>query len=302
MYRTKIALRPTPAAAPATETSAPFGEVAQRELAPRRAERDADRGLAGADHGSRQQQRGDVGAGNEQQEPGAAEQDQQRGAKAVGCRLAKGGHVRRVEPIPLRIRRGDDGGDPLHVCPRLFQRDARFASGVRKVPLAATVRVARRRHERNPHLGVAAPHAQAGDRQSKRRWHHAAHGVAPLVERDGAADDVALAAKAPPERARDDGAAVVGEPLAEERWTELSRQGGRHRRAGDELRLARRRQMESAAAEPAERVEARGLLLVVLQLGNRHRHERARRCSCSCRTATRSARCSGRAAAAAARR
>ncbi len=32
------------------------------------------------------------------------------------------------------------------------------------------------------------------------------------------------------------------------------------------------------AAEPAERVEARGLLLVVLQLGNRHRHERARRC------------------------
>ena len=49
----------------------PFGEVAQRELAPRRAERDADRGLAGADDGSRQQQRGDVGAGDEQQESGA---------------------------------------------------------------------------------------------------------------------------------------------------------------------------------------------------------------------------------------
>ena len=57
-----------------------FGEVAQRELAPRRAERDADRRLAGAHDRSRQQQRGDVGAGNEQQEAGAAEQDQQRGA------------------------------------------------------------------------------------------------------------------------------------------------------------------------------------------------------------------------------
>ena len=69
---------------------------------------------------------------------------------------------------------------------------------------------------------------------------------------------------------------VVGEPLAEERRTELPRQGRRHRRAGDELRLARRRQVVSAGAEPAEHVEARGLLLVVLQLGNRHRHERAR--------------------------
>ena len=61
-----------------------LGEIAQRQLAPRRAERDADRGLAGADDGSRQQQRGDVGAGNEQQEPCAGEQDQQRGAEAGG--------------------------------------------------------------------------------------------------------------------------------------------------------------------------------------------------------------------------
>ena len=45
-----------------------LGEVLQRELPPRRAERDADRRLAGADDGSRQQQRGDVGAGNEKQE------------------------------------------------------------------------------------------------------------------------------------------------------------------------------------------------------------------------------------------
>ena len=72
------------------------------------------------------------------------------------------------------------------------------------------------RNERNPHLGVAAA-AEAGDRQPERRWHDAAHGIGPPVERDGAADDVAPAAKAPPERARDDGAAVVGEPLAEER-------------------------------------------------------------------------------------
>ena len=61
-----------------------FREVAQRELAPRRAERDADRGLAGADDGSRQQQRGDVGAGNEQQERRAAEQGQERGAEDRG--------------------------------------------------------------------------------------------------------------------------------------------------------------------------------------------------------------------------
>ena len=100
-------------------------------------------------------------------------------------------------------------------------------------------------------------------------------GVAALVERDGAADDVAPAAKAPPEGGRDDGAAVVGEPLAEQRRTEFPREGRRHGRAGDELRLAWRRQMESAGAEPAERVEARCLLLVVLQLEHRHRHHRA---------------------------
>src|SRR2546430_6013165 len=97
-----------------------------------------------------------------------------------------------------------------------------------------------------------------------------------LVEGDGGAEDVAPAAEATPEGARDDGAAVVGEPLAEDRRTELPREGRRHRRAADELRLARRRQAESAATEPAERVEARCLLLVVLRLRNRHRHERAR--------------------------
>ena len=138
-----------------------LGEVAQRELAPRRAERDADRRLAGADDGSRQQQRGDVGAGDEQQEAGAAEQDQQRGADAAPTsdrRFAQVGHVRRVEPIPLRIGRGDGGGDAPDVRPRLFQRDPRFAAGVREVLPAAPVRVGRRRIERNPHLGVAACH------------------------------------------------------------------------------------------------------------------------------------------------
>ena len=189
----------------------------QRELAPRRAERDADRGLAGADDGSRQQQRGDVGAGNEQQERCAAEQDHQRGAEARGRRLAQIVRARRVEPIPLRIRRGDDGGNAPDVCPRLFQRDPRFAAGVRKVLPAAPARVGRRRIERNPHPRAAASHAQAGDRQPERRRHDAAHGIAALVERDGAANDVAPATKAPPEGTRDDGAAVVGEPLAKER-------------------------------------------------------------------------------------
>ena len=88
-----------------------------------------------------------------------------------------------------------------------------------------------------------------------------------LVERDGAADDLAPAAETPPQGRRDDGARVVDEPLAEARCTELPRECWRHGRAGDELRLARRCQAESARAEPAERVEARGLLLVVLQLG-----------------------------------
>ena len=110
-----------------------FGEVAQRELAPRRAERDADRGLAGADDGSRQQQRGDVGAGNEQQERRAAEQGQERGAEAGVDPFPQFGRACRVEPIPFRIRRRDDGGDALDVCPRLFQRDARFAARVHRV-------------------------------------------------------------------------------------------------------------------------------------------------------------------------
>ena len=100
--------------------------------------------------------------------------------------------------------------------------------------------------------------------------------VLALVERDGAADDVAPPAEAAPQGRRDDGARVIDEPLAEARWTELPRERRRHRRAGDELRVARGRHVVSAGAEPAERVEARGLLLVVLQLGHRHRPRRAR--------------------------
>ena len=80
-----------------------LGEVAQRQLPSRRAERDADRRVAGADDGSCQQQRGDVGAGDEQQEPRAAEQDQQRGADGGAGhpdrRLSQVGHARRVVPI-----------------------------------------------------------------------------------------------------------------------------------------------------------------------------------------------------------
>ena len=170
------------------------------------------------------------------------------------------------------------------------------------VPAAAPVRVGRRRIERNPHLGVAACSPQARERKLKRWRHDAGDRVLALVERDGAADDLAPAAEAAPQGARDDGARVVGEPLAEERWTELPRERRRHRRAGDELRLARGRQAESAGAEPAEGVEARGLLLVVLQLGHRHRHDRARVRRASRRTATRTARRPGTAAAAAARR
>ena len=137
-----------------------FGEVAQRELASRRAERDADRRLAGAHDRSRQQQRGDVGAGNEQQEAGAAEQDQQRGADARADhpdrRLAQVGHAGRVVLVACGIDGGDGGGDSLGVRLRLFQRHPGFAAGVRDGDPAASARVGRRRIERNPHLGVAA--------------------------------------------------------------------------------------------------------------------------------------------------
>ena len=156
--------------------------------------------------------------------------------------------------------------------------------------------------KRNPHLGVAACFPQARERKLERWRHDAADRVLALVERDGAADDLAPAAEAAPQGARDDGARVVGEPLAEERWTELPRERRRHRRAGDELRLARRRQAGigrrgtsrrrrsswSAARSPAARAPTSPS-----SCPGR---------SCSRRTATRSARRPGTAAAAAARR
>src|SRR5688500_1015794 len=66
--------------------------------------------------------------------------------------------------------------------------------------------------------------------------------------------------------------AVRNQPTAAERAGE----GGWCRCALDAWRLAWCRQVESARAEPAEGIEARGLLLVVLQVGHRVPQKRAR--------------------------
>ena len=177
-----------------------LGEVAQRELAPRRPERDADRRLAGADDGSRQQQRRHVGAGNEQQEACAGEQDQQRGADGSADVRSRAGRPRlrcRTDtvsnPSPRRWR-PPASRPPAPVPARPPVCGGRTRSTAR-LPRFASVGDG----TNGIHTSVSPRAAQAGDRQPERRRHDAAHGIGPTVERDGAADDVAPAAKAPPE-------------------------------------------------------------------------------------------------------
>src|SRR5262249_54296933 len=96
------------------------------------------------------------------------------------------------------------------------------------------------------------------------------------VERNRAADDVGPAAETPPERGRENGARVIGEPVTEKRGSQLPRQGRRDACAENELRLAGRRRMAaSRKAEPPQDAEARGLLVVVRELGRGHSEEDA---------------------------
>ena len=180
-----------------------FGEVAQRELAPRRAERDADRRLAGADDGSRQQQRGDVGAGDEQQEAGAAEQDQQRGAEVrrrSDRQLAQVGHARRVEPIAVA-----GSVAAMMAATRLASACACSSDtpGLRRA-YAKYVPLPRFASGGDGSSGIhtsVSPRdiPRLGERKLERRRHDAADRIAALVERDGAADDVAPAAETAPQ-------------------------------------------------------------------------------------------------------
>ena len=70
--------------------------------------------------------------------------------------------------MPLRIRRGDDGGDALDVRLCLFQRDPWFAAGVGEVRPAPRFASLGDAIERNPHLGVAAriPRLATGSRNA----------------------------------------------------------------------------------------------------------------------------------------
>jgi len=130
-------------------------EKLQRQPAMRDPERDARCRLAGARDGPRQQQAGDVGAGDDEQQAGGGEQQQRRTdlADAALAQVDDPGGVRRMCG---RTGGGDLRGVARDVLFRLPQRDSRFSPRVAEIKGRVGVRPSAERIEVGPDVGVEA--------------------------------------------------------------------------------------------------------------------------------------------------
>ena len=201
---------------PATREAQALGQELAYQPAAAGAEREADRHLAGARRRACQQQVAEVRAGDEQHEPGAAEQHPQRVGEVA---------PRSAAPLPPAARAGADRGSPAarrhrqrpvvarqpllegHVgfgCLAASGRDARAQSAEHVQPhdlLDGAGHVVQPRpsgqdcrqiRQRQPGVGPL-PHRLA----EERRRRHADHLERALAQRDGAADHVGASAEAP---------------------------------------------------------------------------------------------------------
>ena len=121
--------------------------------------------------------------------------------------------------------------------------------------------------ERHPDVGPCSRRDDPGDRQLEVVRHHAGDRIAAPVEREGPSDDAGVGSQPPPERCGNHDAGLVLEPLAQNRIdAELARQGRRDRNPLDVMRLAREGQVLAGVAEPSERIEDAGPLLIGLRV------------------------------------
>ena len=165
-----------------------------------RAEGAANRQLLLPRGRARQQQVGDVGAGDQQHETDGAEQNQQR-ARDIADDLLVHRHQPHAEPCIGRILAFEPRGDPIHVRLRGAARDARAQAADDRQP----ERAARLHQLREPFRGCKwRPELRfLGVGEAFR--HDADHLVRHAVEHHRAPDDSGIAAKSPlPEPVRED--------------------------------------------------------------------------------------------------
>ncbi len=248
----------------------PLHEVVKGESPLRRAERDANGGFPCSRDGARQQQSGDVRAGDEQQHSRRNHQQEQRGLDFQKNRLpqiVEAGGVRRVR---CGVERGNFGSHSLHVRLGLRERHAGLEPGVAEVHAHRSILAPAQRIESDPDLALDALDARSWHRQAEPWRRHAGDREGAAVERQRLADDAWIRSEPPPERTGDHRPLVVGEPLAHDGVdAEVPGERGRDRCAADVLRLARERQVEAARPEPAEHVEAPRALLILLKVRER---------------------------------
>ena len=171
-----------------------------------------------------------------------------------------------------RIFRGDLRGHAFDVGLGDRKRHIGLASGVRKIRHARFGLPSSFWIERDPHVGPHSRRNDAGDRELEMVWHHAGDRIAAPVEREGPADDGGVGSQPPPERSGNHDARLILEPLAQN-WihAELAGQRRRDRNTLDVMRLTREDQVLAGVAEPSERIEDAGPLLIRLCVLERER-------------------------------
>ena len=107
----------------ATASSTLSVSICRTSAAARRAEREADRDLLLPARRPREQQRGDVGAGDQQHEADRAEQHEQRGPHVADQRSRSGRRLRRVVRVRLRELPAQPRADRVRVSARACSSD-----------------------------------------------------------------------------------------------------------------------------------------------------------------------------------
>ena len=171
-----------------------FGQKLPRNSCAARAERQAHGNFAPPTRSAREQQVGNVGAGNEEHEADSSDQDEKRGTR-LPRKLFPQRHRKRADfCVRRRILLLQLLGDGSQVGIRDFERHTGFQSSDDLQMVIPVVRELRRRElHRGPQLRIAVG-------KLKTTRHHADHVVFLVVQPDLLADDLWIAAKPAPEK------------------------------------------------------------------------------------------------------
>ena len=163
-----------------------LGEQLADQAAAGGAQRQPHGDLAPAPGGARQQQTGDVGAGDEQDEGDRAGEQQEEGP-GIGHHALLQAH--QLDPVVGGVLLAQVGGHRLGLRPRPLEVEPRPQAGDDAEEVETPRRPFGVELERHPDVGLVAEREPAGE--------HADHGDRLAVEDDGATDDRRIAGEAP---------------------------------------------------------------------------------------------------------